>query len=141
MREILFRGRCIGEDDFYGWEEGFYVRLRDPFKNRESHRIYSGFAECDCGDFYGDWYEVDPKTVGQFTGLVDKNGKRIFEGDIVKYHHGKNDYNLMMVVWYEDDAHFVFAYSDDFYYCEHLMNSHIYCEVIGNIYDNPELLR
>lgn len=61
MRDIIFRGRCTGEDDFWDWQEGYYVRLRDPFKNRESHRIYSGFAECDCESFYGDCYEVDPK--------------------------------------------------------------------------------
>lgn len=140
MRDVLYRGKCTGEDDFWGWEEGYYVRLRDSYKNRESHRIYTGFAECDCGNFYGDWYEVDPETVGQFTGLFDKNGKRIFEGDIVKYYHGKKNFDLMMVVWYEEAAHFVLATSDDFYCCEPLMNSHMYCEVIDNIHNNPEFL-
>lgn len=140
MREICYRGRCIKDDDMYGWVQGYYVCLEDIWKKRKTHRIYNGFAESDCGEFYADYYEVDPKTVGQFTGLTDKNDLKIFEGDIVKYYHGKKNYDLMMVVWYEEAAHFVLATSDDFYCCEPIMNSHMYCEVIGNIHDNPELL-
>ena len=65
MAICWFRGKCIGDDDVYGSVEGYYVCLKDPYKKRESHRIYTGFAESDCGEFYGDWYEVDPNTVTQ----------------------------------------------------------------------------
>lgn len=138
MREILFRGRCTGEDGIYGWVDGFYVRLRDPYKKRESHRIYTGFAECDCGDFYGDWYEVDPKTVGRFTGLFDKEGERIFEGDIVR------DIFLNSKKMYE--VKFTTDYNCGFEpFCEQIHGGHMLlepedCEVIGNIHDNPELM-
>ena len=135
MREILFRGKCVGEDDIYGWVDGFYVRLRDPFKKRESHRIYTGYAECDCGDFYGDWYEVDPKTISQFTGLFDKNGERIYEGDIVK----RNSVP-MLVGWAEASAMFEVEYvMDGERYCNTLFGNGM-LEVIGNVHDNPELL-
>lgn len=45
------------------WVEGFYVHLHDG-RGHESHRIYSGYAESDCGEFYLDFFEVDPDTVG-----------------------------------------------------------------------------
>lgn len=136
MREILFRGRCIGEDIYWGWQQGYYVRMTDPFKKHETHRIYTGFAESDCGSFYGDYYKVDPKTVGQFTGLYDKDdNKMIFEGDIVK----RNSIP-MLVRWDEASAMFEVEYvMDGERYCNTLFGNGM-LEVIGNIHDNPELL-
>ena len=135
MREILFRGRCIDYDDIYGWVEGYYIHLQDVWKNRNVHRIYNGFSESDSYGFYPDYYKVDPETVGQFTGLLDKNGKKIFEGDIVK----RNSVS-MLVVWNEACAMFEVEYiMDGERYCNTLFGHEI-LEVIGNIHDNPELL-
>lgn len=152
MREILFRGRCVGEDDYWGWQEGYYVCLRDSYRNRESHRIYTGFAESDCGSFYGDWYEVDPKTVGQYTGLQtywyefenEPQEADVWEHDILEV-----DYDcktITAVVRYEAGT-FILC-SDDFVdgyiplFDVAIVEDEYYMTArkIGNIHDNPELL-
>lgn len=132
MRE--YRGRCIDVDEDYGWVYGYYVNLKDAYKNRETHRIYSGFAEADCGDFFPDWYKVDPNTVGQFTGMLDRDKKRIFKGDIILYRG-----NSIGVVDFADGA-FGVRFNDGTS-AMFLCFAADYSEVIGNIYDNPELLR
>ena len=123
MREILFRGR----DTDGVWHEGFYCVF-----NGKSHRIYTGYAETDCGDYYPDYFEVDPETVGQYIGVTDKNDKEIFEGDIVKSYNGH-------IGWVE------FCSSTFVKRCRcHIFKNAIHGDdqiVIGNIYDNPELLR
>ena len=78
-----------------------------------------------------DGVEVDPKTVGQFTGLLDKNGKKIFEGDIIE--EG---------VVYFDDEYLGFFVKGDFVEGEHKPLYDIPLpEIIGNVTDNPELLK
>lgn len=132
-REILFRGQQAVNGN---WKYGYYVKLSDGKK--ESHRIYTGYGEIDCGDYYPDWFEVDPETIGQWTGLTDKNGKKIFDGDIVL----KRTYNRK--------KKFPVSFDGGMFYCgigggsstpTHrytLEDSQI--EVIGNIHDNSELL-
>lgn len=131
MREILFRGKYVVNGE---WVEGYYVRLHDS-KGHESHRIYTGSAETDCGDFYPDWCEVDPDTVGPYTGLTGKNGKKIFEGDIV--HNGAGDPGV--VVWIYGSFAVHFSDGEDWDVCQYVKEE--YTEVIGNIYDNPECWR
>ena len=122
MRKILFRGKRV---DNCEWAYGYYTVCRVT----EDHVIES--KECN--------HVVIPGTVGQYTGLNDKNGKRIFEGDIVmkRTYHGKKP---MKVVFSFGCFHCGFGGGSS-------TPSHPYTlydgqiEVIGNIYDNPELLK
>ncbi len=118
----MFRGK----DGDGVWHKGFYCVL-----NGKSHRIYTGYAETDCGDYYPDYFNVDPDTVGQYIGVTDKNDKEIFEGDIVKSYNGH-------IGWVE------FCSSTFVKRCRcHIFKNAIHGDdqiVIGNIYDNPELL-
>lgn len=126
MREILFRGKRVDNGE---WVEGYYCP-----------KPYSHFP-CEATIFPSetidrDWHgeKVDPETVGQFTGLTDKNGVKIFEGDIVEY-----DEELHSVVYEPDVGMFELCgngFVADFSY----IDSSIFCEVVGNVHDNPELL-
>lgn len=123
MREILFRGKASTE-----WVYGDLRHINDGrVAVRKDGEIYP--------------YEVIPETVGQYTGLTDKNGRRIFEGDIV-YCKSRLD-NANMVVIFEC-GQFRMVLSEN--YRSYQTNSGFYdinCfdkEVIGNINDNPELL-
>lgn len=128
MREILFRGKRI---DNGKWVEGYYRQTCG------CHLIICGEGD----DIYG--VAVIPDTVGQFTGLTDRNGKRIFEGDIVK---GRD----LLEQFREEDANHFGIYG----YVSHQDGSFVIVgevithyrwldydlEVIGNIHNNPELL-
>lgn len=79
MREILFKAKRLDNGE---WVEGYYI---GPIGVLDVHEI------CDVHDITGPRVEVDPSTVCQYTGLKDKNGKRIFEGDILSYDCGDGD--------------------------------------------------
>lgn len=132
MREILFRGKNESDEWVYGWLG--HPHCHNPDKKRISNIYFTEISndfKCRLNTI------VDYKTVGQFTGLIDKNGKKIFEGDIVRYMNKET----MVVVWNNDSASFAIAYSAiNFNYLATISSAHIYLEVIGNIHDNPELL-
>lgn len=125
MREILFRGKIQGLTD---WSYGYYA------KNGENHFI---LLDTDSEDNYS---IVDPETVGQYTGLTYKNGKKIFEGDIIR--NNGNEIGVIRHGKYDVYSHYVFGG----YCCVDKTSALIdwtsgwRCEVIGNIHDNPELL-
>lgn len=132
MREILFRGK----DTDGVWHEGFYCTF-----NEKIHRIYTGYAERDCGTNYPDFYTVVPETVGQYTGLTDKNGTKIFEGDIVVV-YARSYHTICTVSWAETVAHFQLWQINTIPKTSTNLNLGNYdCEVIGNIHDNPEILK
>ena len=136
MREILFRGK---QTDNGEWIEGAYSPFHLNFGEREEkpHIIIISDDE----DIDGLWCEVIPETVGQYTGLTDKNGKRIFEGDIV-HCVSKLDSADMVIIFECGQFRMILAEK----YHEYQTNVGYYdinCfakEVIGNIHDNPELL-
>lgn len=145
MREILFRGKRIDNGE---WVEGDLISNLIYDGREKEKRI--GYIYFETGEeIHGtEVYNVIPETVGQYIGLTDKNGKRIFEGDIFKTN--SNDIFVMGFGAYLPKDYCRYLYSD--YECwglfayDHrkqyqLSNNHNLFEVIGNIHDNPELLR
>ena len=122
MREYLFRGKMIANGK---WSEGNLLVTKQ------------GCCITPDATVLGSYGAVDPETVGQYTGLTDKNGTKIFEGDIVKY--GDTVHNVVFEQR-NGTAYFGLVYST----LETLSFGHYQdlkqIEVIGNIYDNPELL-
>ncbi|MGN1339817.1 MAG: YopX family protein [Oscillospiraceae bacterium] len=88
---------------------------------------------------YDECIEVDPETVGDYIGRTDKNGKKIFEGDIVKGKvHEMNGYRVRKGVIEYHDVGFIMNLKPNSYYDQ--KNIPFDCEVVGNIWDNPDLL-
>lgn len=137
MREILFRGKRLDNGE---WVEGAFLNDRDG-----SFYICPAVSDITYGDNgnrrrIGCWYTVDPDTVGQFTGLYDKNGKRIFEGDIVKGLFWQG-ISVLGVVEFRDGAfglRWLRGKVEEFSAFTSICN--VEYEVLGNIHDNPELL-
>lgn len=134
-REILFRGKRTDNDKgefvygipvegepLLGMGKRTYIITKPGVQWVDG--VYMTYDEC---------VEVDPDTVGQFTGLTDRNGVRIFEGDIVRYgQRGKVEYNSGSAQFTLNFTNSTYEGFDKIPFCD--------CEVLGNIYDNPELL-
>lgn len=143
MREYLFRGKTKGYRD-NGWVEGFL--LKKPGISTTKYLIAipnSGTA-----------YEVDPETVGQYTGLTDKNGTKIFEGDIVDVAYNieyvgvaKHRMGLFKVIFHKGCFMKKAIPNPQMSFYENAERAAMYhfipsdeTEIVGNIYDNPEFL-
>lgn len=129
MREILFRGKRTDNGE---WVEGYLTRAQGMYTIQ--YEDQEGFY---CED------RVITETVGQFIGLTDKNGKKIFEGDIVQKILGfKYITNNRYAVQWEDYSCGFEPFSDSKENCGHCGGGEdpARMEVIGNIHDNPELL-
>ena len=133
MIEILFRGKCNEIGKLCGqWIEGFYAE--DDGKPLIAQSRENGIVGYFC----------DPNSIGQYTGLTDKNGKKIFEGDILKIYEGSEDdgYKIRKVYSYGGVLCVDYETSEwDFNALAFLDSDNVFTfEVIGNIHDNPELL-
>ena len=171
MREIIFRGKT----DKGKWVEGYYVEKKDVDAELSDFYIVDKFEYTQSADFDGNLrdcvYAVIPETIGQYTGLTDKNGTKIFEGDILEvdvYEYETETYSFnvfgeivrkrnkkqtgrkIKVLWtVEYKEHFCrgygfYAYGKDRRFNIFLTKSRLFnanAKVIGNIHDNPELLK
>ena len=135
MREILFRGKRVDNGEWVFGSYAFEPRRKGAFGqiisdlDHERHYIVSKKNY--------EYWEIIPETVGQFTGMYDRNGKKIFEGDIVSSNKRKTWIGRGKV-WFDKSV----------FWCgerEWAKLLRVVCledeqaEVIGNIYDNPEL--
>ena len=134
MREILFRAKATNRD------KGFH---RTKYKNGDW--VY-GLVTCPFDEKFPslpaemrntdgvEGIEVDYKTIGQYTGLTDKNGNKIFEGDVVLY----DDEEFGEIVWDEQTARFEIDGDGVIYDFDNFCGREL--EVVGSRWDNPELL-
>ena len=129
MREILFRGKRMDNGE---WVYGYYVHI-GPVSCQRTYIIPEYASALYVNEVY-------PSTVGQYTGLNDKHGKRIFEGDVAKVLQGKD--KDIAYVGFENGAFMLYPKTGNIY--ERTLWEYWYndwdVEVIGNITDNPELL-
>ena len=124
MRDILFKAK---RKDNGEWIEGYY------YKRIQEGNVVDAIETYDGNIHSIEYYEIDPKTLCQYTGLKDKKGDKIWENDIL---HGEfHGYPVtcietFKVKWHKEDAGFLVNYF-----------SPKNCEVIGNIFDNQELIK
>ena len=126
MRKILFRGKCIHDDKQNGYKKGEWIY--------GSLFIQSTTDEVFIFDFTDSKIPVDPETVGQYIGLEDYSSSKAYEGDIVQ---DLDDGTLGIVYWDEEEAGFMIEIEN----CAVPAQDISYYQVIGNKWDNPELLK
>ena len=145
MREILFKAKRIDNGE---WVEGYYC-IKKPycFDNRIGSKAIIITEHSSTGTVS---FEVNPDTICQYTGLTDKNGNKIWENDVVKYHFGDDvapiRFGKYMSCFDSTKTAHIGFYVDwddrtkplrkDLGYWVEMID----CNVIGNIFDNPELL-
>lgn len=132
MREILFKAK---RKDNGEWVEGYYAKL--GYGNNTKHFIIQNVSLQEDISYF-EYIEIDIDTICQYTGLTDKNGKKIWENDICDTFENDSKEMLRNVVKFEDGCFKVFK--------KHYLSMHLDCyeesdlKVIGNIFDNPDLL-
>ena len=153
MREILFRCKRLCLDE---WVEGYFVRAKMRRYDKELCE-YISVPHPEAEGMPSDNFLVDPDTVGQFTGLTDKNGKKIFEGDIIQYSIEEDQAVFVGAVKFGEfnpDGGALLNTNVGFYvelvdqegkrtYMRKDIGFWVKfrgIEVIGNIHDNPELM-
>lgn len=144
MREIVFRGLTYGGE----WKEGYLFRFGVGTEDEETYIL----GELDHREtIYDVWKcaeQVDPDTVGEWTGFYDLNGNRIYEGDIVERKVPRKYWsNRMYVDWCRGDFH-LFDYNDNEDFLSNWCNAAYRngediggCYIIGNMIDNAYLMK
>lgn len=144
MREILFRGKNVKTGE---WEIGWYVKA--PFDSWPLRDCIIPMDRAEAGEYIR--VEVDPETVGQFTGLLHPNRGMIFEGDVIrtvsldmKPYHGVIRFGRYNSPFHEEETNvgFFVEWLPEYPWRRDLAYwiGRDDIDVIGNIYDNPELL-
>lgn len=149
-RTIKFRGHSIHSNE---WVYGSLLKIGDNYHILGDNDMYEDGHHIRQESDFPTW--VDPKTIGQFTGLYDKNGKEIYDGDIIYSEFPDGSKTNCLIGWNEENS--CFGLMDEYNYRSKLegydfqrFDNAIFCnfskhskkfEVIGNIYDNPELLK
>ena len=122
-REILYRGKRVDTGE---WVEGSLIG-NDVIVGK----IVEFEEDYFCTEF---WYKVDPETVGQFTGMTDKKGKKLFEGDV----YSMGDKNILYVVIFDKSQFIGKQVGNRSLAGLEYWKSDI--EIVGSVHDNPELL-
>ena len=158
MNNHICKAKSLGTGE---WVQGYYVQKTDPLLGfTYAYLVNQGHDECTKTllSSFVTWYQIDPNTVCRYTGLNDKNSNPIFENDIVEFTIADTSYKYL--VWWNKESNMMTAVPFDgirfngYDYYSHL-NMHYeefylmlcdpYCDyrdikVIGNIFDNPELM-
>lgn len=138
MREILFKARTTkkhNEKHAFDnvWVEGDLIRSGGKYYIHPTGNKVN--VDGELGKIIV-MHEIDPNTLCQYTGLVDKNGKRIWENDIVRNEEG----DIGAVQWFEEHAAFMIWNKTKNCVCYLAENDFSKIEIVGNEFDNPELL-
>lgn len=135
MREIEFRGQHIATGE---WKYGYYFVVETTDYQDEKGNIQNKLHYIYCNNKQ---HRVRPETIGQFVGLEDKNGKKIFEGDIV-WHIDQKYGEMTYKVFFRNGIFCLRGLSGydkgDVFSIEFLLENNV---VIGNIHNNPELIK
>ena len=144
-REILFRGKRTDNGE---WVKGWLIKDEYGICIASDDALY----HVDGNEWNFEDVEVNPETVGQYTGLTDKNGVKIFEGDVVRMHYFFENFNPVTLGAFEDESRIICKFSITplgvyfesanmtGYLCDYLEDPEEELEVIGNNFDQPELL-